>query len=466
MSERLEQIYEATPIWMQNTLCSLAGADKVAKRYLYDFDHRLNAYEGHLSWSADRIAAFRDEEYVRFARSAVRTVPYYQRSFSERGLCASDLTSAQDVHELFPVLTKADVSRIASQLRSRNISQRHCTQIRTSGTTGHALRVPMTYGALRSQWAVAWRFWRHLGISKGTRCGWLAGRSIVPVTQGEPPYWRSNYFGRQTLFSSYHLSTTTAHHYGEHIKSTGLQWLHGYPSSLAQLAVNLLEIGYSLKGDIAHVTVSSESLTSLQRQHIREAFGVTPRQYYGNSEGVANASECKYGRLHLDDDYAFVETAASGPDASAADRIIGTNFTNPAFPLVRYEIGDLGEIADVSCPCGRRGRVLDSLDGRIEDSVVLPGGVRVGRLDHIFKTAVNVKEAQIYQVSLDTIVIRVVPRRGFSREDEVQLVRAARRRLGFGVNISVLPVTHLPRSPNGKLRFVQSALTTSGSKAV
>ena len=64
-------------------------------------------------------------------------------------------------------------------------------------------------------------------------------------------------------------------------------------------------------------------------------------------------------------------------------RIVGTNFSNPEMPSIRYD-------SRISRPSGkaRRARAgapaaVDSINGRQEDYVVLCGGTRVGRMDHI-----------------------------------------------------------------------------------
>ena len=59
--------------------------------------------------------------------------------------------------------------------------------------------------------------------------------------------------------------------------------------------------------------------------------------------------------------------------------ILITDLHNYGMPFVRYETGDLGRLADTSCPCGRglprleaiEGRVLDAL--RTADGRIVPG---------------------------------------------------------------------------------------------
>jgi phenylacetate-CoA ligase len=140
--------------------------------------------------------------------------------------------------------------------------------------------------------------------------------------------------------------------------------------------------------------------------------------------------------------------------ASGQYRLVGTNFTNPATPLVRYEVNDHATLAADGCSCGRPGRVLERVDGRREDYVLLADGTRLGRLDHIFKDLTAVREAQIVQQARGAITVRIVRGSDYGLVEERQLLAEARRRLGVDMQIELTYVDRLERSATGKLRFV------------
>jgi phenylacetate-CoA ligase len=276
----------------------------------------------------------------------------------------------------------------------------------------------------------------------------------VPASQRDPPFWRYNYAGRQILFSGYHMSPANLPSYVEEMRRHRPPWLFGYPSLLALLASYVLEAGVDLDYPIRWITIGAETLLPHQAEVMARAFGVRPLQHYGLTEAVANISECERGVLHVDEDFAPVEFV---PLSGNTYNLVGTNYSNPATPLLRYETQDLVTVKpDAVCACGRAGRVVESLDGRIEDYVVLADGARIGRMDHVFKDMVNIKEAQIYQRSRGQMMIRVVRGRGYSIRDEEDLLREARRRVGDEMKIEVAYVDGLPRTSTGKLRLVVS----------
>lgn len=66
--------------------------------------------------------------------------------------------------------------------------------------------------------------------------------------------------------------------------------------------------------------------------------------------------------------------------------------------------------------------VVRDIDGRKEDCIVLKNGTMLGRMDHIFKDLVNVREAQLYQSAAGKIEARVVKGTDYTGKDDAQLV--------------------------------------------
>jgi phenylacetate-CoA ligase len=172
------------------------------------------------------------------------------------------------------------------------------------------------------------------------------------------------------------------------------------------------------------------------------------------AEGVANFSECKNGKLHVDEDFAAVEFISNSN--GSGNKVIGTNFTNFATPLLRYEVGDIVDLDNESCDCGLPGRIVKCVDGRQEDYIILRNGARVGRMDHIFKDITSIREAQIYQNLPGIVIVRVVKSELYSDKDESMLYREFRKRVGDEAEVQIQYVDYIQRSSTGKLRFVVS----------
>jgi phenylacetate-CoA ligase len=448
-----EDVYKSLPVTLQNVACSIEGWRLSRRRYNREFreiNKELNKRSASGLTELERLRSTRIRGHVRAALQC----PFWEKRFKQYGVnCLAENVQAE--LKKLPILTKREVQDQVDELRNPTIEKDCLLSSHTSGTTGSGLVFWETPTAEKERWAVWWRYRGWHGLTQDMWCGYFGGRSVVPLTQSTPPFWRLNYSGRQILFSGYHMSSAAANAYLAALDKYSPPWLHGYPSLLSLIAGYLLERGKPLKITPRVVTTGAENLLPQQKDLMQKAFGCPVRQHYGQAEAVANISECPSGHLHVDEDFSFVEFLPLD-DQPDVYRIIGTNWSNPAFPLIRYDTGDLVHIPAERPTCYMTGRVVAFIDGRKEDYVVLPSGARLGRLDHIFKDLTQIREAQIYQPNRETIIFKIVKREGYSVEAERHLLGEARERLGQEVKIAVEYVSSLERSRTGKLRFVVS----------
>jgi phenylacetate-CoA ligase len=450
-----ESIYLKLPGFLQNAFCSVQGSRIQRSRYGRGFREQLKLAEERAKWSEEKILSYRNDRMKKFLQFCASHVPFYQKRFSDCGFDVRDDNCLNELNRL-PILLKSEVRAHIKEICPTKTVTGKRIRGHTSGTTGAGLNLYTTLTAIQEQWAVWWRYRRQHGIHPGTWCGYFGGRSVVPLSQQRPPFWRYNLPGKQIIFSGYHMNSENLRYYIEIIRKRRPLWLHGYPSLLSLLATRILESGTKLSYQIQWITIGAESLLPQQAALIEKAFGVKPLQHYGLAEGVANFSECKMGRLHVDEDFAFVEfiQVQDGPGY----RVVGTNISNPATPLIRYDTNDIVMLSEDKCPCGRPGRIVTAIDGRIEDYIILANGARLGRMDHIFKDMVNIGEAQIYQEKPGEIVLRVVKGGGYSEVDEEQLISETQKRVGKDTSIIIQYLSRLERSSTGKLRFVISKI--------
>ena len=452
----LKSLYLKLPVPLQQVACSVEGWRIRRNRYTGSFQIALQKAEERTFWSKERITDYRDERLRRFVKHCAETSPYYKRLFGKIGITPDDIRTLEDLQTL-PILTKQDVKEHYAELLSEAVPKSQWVSFRTSGTTGSGLRFATTRSSLDEQWASVWRFRRGHGIQLDTWCGYFAGRFVVPFRQKKPPFWRINYPGRQIIFSGAHMNSDNLGAYIAELNKRRPPYLQGYPSMLALLAAYIVETQNYLDYPVKWVVTNSENLLPHQANLMEQAFGVRPIQRYAMSEAAASASECEYGRLHMDEDMAATEFVPN-PDGFGC-RVIGSAFTNLALPLLRYDVGDVVTVSDEVCPCGRPGRVLASVDGRKDDYVVLPNGVRLGGwIDIIFKDMVHIREAQVYQQKIGEIILRVAPAATYTPQDETTLLHLAQKRVGEDVDVRIEYLDHLERAPNGKLRCVVSEI--------
>lgn len=444
---KFESIFFRSPLIIQKLLLNCQGLIIKYRRYSPQFKKELNRYLN--NYNEGKVLV--DNIQLRKFLVAASDFPYWSQCFEDHHI---NLESADIVSEIrkLPILTKAEVKQNIKAFES-GTKLKHTIQIQTSGTTGSGMIFPQTIEAENKQWAVWWRYRIANGIKLDDWMGWFGGRKICSITQKRPPFWRVVYPLRQVMFSSHHLSNLTIQKYYEVLRSRKIKWIHGYPSQIALLANLIKEAKLDKLTDLKIITLGSETLLAHQRNIISEVFAVPYFQHYGLAEGVANISEYPQEGMVVDSDFAFVEFVPVDTGNNTICRIIGTNYSNPAFPLIRYDTGDIATGEWIS----ENSFKVHSIDGRVEDVIVLKNGITLGRLDHIFKGLIHIKEAQIIQKESDRLVFRIVKGGDYdSSKEEQKLIMEINKYLGNEISVKIEYADTIQKTKNGKLRLVIS----------
>jgi phenylacetate-CoA ligase len=459
----LQSLYDWLPVSVQQMLVSAAGWRSYRYRFGAPFRRIFEDLQRSDFWSAEQIRDDQDRRLRALVQWATSTVPYYQELFHREGIDPGSIKGVDDLPRI-PTLSKETVHDRPRALRSEEIPDRQIIPGHSSGTTGTALNLFHTREAFGWEYAVIWRQREWFGVRLRDRYAAFGGQTVVPFHQRRPPFWRYDRARLRMLFSIYHMTPENLEHYAAELRHPGYRFWQGYPSAIALACRYLLEHGITL-GEAAPraVFTSSESLLDFHRQQIASATGAPIADRYGHSEFSVSALQCPAGSYHVDTEFCVVEIDPhQETDEWVRGEVISTGFANRAMPLLRYRTGDVATLRKRgSCACGRARPILEQIDGRIEDYVVTPDGRLIGRMDHIFKDALEIKEAQIYQPSIERIVVRIVPRSGFDHDAQRALEREFRRRVGDDLEIQYDIVDSIPRLPSGKFRAVISDVKSS-----
>ena len=451
-------IYQKLPVFGQNLLCTVAGYWRYRSRFSPRFYEALAELEKSAVWPLERLHEIQRIRLDRLVTRAREHSPFYRNLPPP----SDHRNSEEAIHRTLlalPILEKSDYREQPESFLADDIPASRLQRATTSGTTGTALPLWYTVDTLAEEYATVWRSRRANGIA-GPEVPNLTfnGPIIVPFDRNRPPFWRTNAYGRQTLFSLYHMTPENLHAYVDAVHEIPAGYVQGYPSSIHLVARAMLEASRPLPaGRIAGVFTSSESLLAFQRETIEAAFSAPVRDRYGVSEFAVSMTGCELNRLHVDMECGIVEVEATEEtDESVTGPLLVTGLAHDATPLIRYRVGDVGTRSKLPCPCGRPGDVFLDVDGRIEDYVQTPDGRMVGRLDHIFKEQLDIAEAQIVQETSAAIEVLVVPRPSYDDVSERQLLQEIRSRLGNEIDVAIRHLDSIPREPNAKFRAVKS----------
>ena len=459
-------ILRCIPVSVQNVGLSIRGYQIHRFRYTRCFHRRLAELESTAAAPIERLHEIQRGRLLARVEWARQYVPRY-RDLPPPSAKKDPLEAIRETLDAISPLEKNEYAKDPFGFLGTDRSRARLVKNHTSGTTGTALEFWHTREALAEEYAMVWRMYRCHGIGLHDPRLSFGGNVIVPFSVNSPPFWRTNHYGEQTLFSTYHMKPENLGIYVSAIHRMQGRWVQGYPSSLYLMARALLDSGRPLpRGRLAGVFSSSERLLAFHREAIEAAFSAPLINRYGTSEFAVSMTSCEENRLHVDMEFGIVEVEPIESDEGGVrGSLLVTGLAPDAIPFFRYRIGDIGTRCNHPCPCGRPGETFLDVEGREDDFVMTPDGRLVGRLDHIFKGQTDIAEAQILQDQKEAIKVLVVPRLGYNKASERRLMQRIRDRLGEAIEVEIAIVNEITREPNGKFRAVKSSVGNLHSAA-
>jgi len=216
------------------------------------------------------------------------------------------------------------------------------------------------------------------------------------------------------------------------------------------------------------------NVTDEMRALLSRVFRAEVFDKYGSRECADIACECaRHTGLHVYSPSVLVEVVDEHGNPCAPEvtgRLLVTMLRNRAFPMIRYEIGDLGSWASPGpCPCGLPFPRLATLEGRADDRLLAPDGTLLAPMfvRHFVGVSLNrdlIKEWQFEQRGLRQFVFRYVPLVTAPLHDHLeQVARSFRSVLGSDARIELDCVDTIPLSRSGKRRWVLNSYGHSPS---
>src|SRR5690606_10146902 len=130
---------------------------------------------------------------------------------------------------------------------------------------------------------------------------------------------------------------------------------------------------------------------------------------------------------------------------------------NKAMPFIRYDVGDIGVLEKDD-----KGIVLRRLSGRVNDTILLPGGRKSPGLTFyyvsrsILESSGILKEFIIRQVALDTFEFDVVSDVPLEDKHIAEIKEKMDQYLAPGLRLKVNQVDQIKRPASGKIKHFYS----------
>ena len=217
------------------------------------------------------------------------------------------------------------------------------------------------------------------------------------------------------------------------------------------------------------VLCGSEPLTGETRRRMAQAWGDRIFNNYAATECAGIAIECGQHRgMHVVEDLVIVENVDRNnqpvPDGVYGDKLLVTSLFKRAQPIIRYEIEDSVRFSKAACPCGRPTKLIDSVQGRMQDVLSFPakagGSVSVHPL--VFHSIIDVLPVSGWQVVQEADGLHILLSGVHGAVDDEQLKHLAQNALAsqgaLVPPVAVQRVMSIPQTVVGKTPLVKSNL--------
>jgi phenylacetate-CoA ligase len=400
--------------------------------------------------SPQRVRAMQDRALRQMVEHAWRSSAFCRSSFDAAGITPQDIRTVADLPKL-PITTKAQLQLLGrGNALADGYTMTNTIEEATSGSSGKVLHIQHSREAYARYFAFAFRHLSAIGYRPWHRVAYTASEPLLPTS------WERFGLGRREQVD---LTDRDPRRYVEALLRINPHLITAYPSILQ------LIIGAATADELARIRphaihLHSELLTDGLRRQIREAFDADCFDDYSTFEFHHVAYECPAHRYHLASDNVIVEFVRDGQPVEDGQEgeILLTGLTNRAMPIFRYAIGDVGVPSTEICPCGRGFPVMQLIQGRVDDFVILPSGRRFSprMINPVYEYLPGVLEHVLVQEALDHIVVYVnlVEEHRASTPD---LITATLGELfGERIRLEVNVTTDIARGRTGKLRNVVS----------
>ncbi len=461
MNFSLQEIYNRSPIQIQNVLFNFYGFYLQRTRFSKKFEMLLQWLEETEKWSNEEIKAYQKERLIKIIDHAYQYVPYYRKKMKEFKLVPNDFKKISDLQKL-PILTKDIVKSDTNDFISTQYSKKKLKRGRTSGTTGSPLELYWDNEMVLMNNAVDWRQKRWAGFKPGDKHAVLFGRMIVPTKQDRSPFWRYNSFQKQLWMSVFHISEKNLILYVKKLESFNPKFVEGYPSALYIIAKYINE--YKLHINIKAVFTTAETLFDFQREEINKAFSCEIYDYYGLAERVIFAIECPYYHSkHLSAEYSITEIVDFKNEPITDTKfgyMVGTTLHNSAMPLIRYKTDDINCYIKDKCNCGINLPLISSVTTKADDIIRTKDGKYISPsvITNPLKPYRKIVESQIIQIDYEDIIVNIVTKIKLTKKEEFNIIDSFKDIIGENVNVRLRYLSSIDRQKSGKYKRVISKI--------
>lgn len=359
--------------------------------------------------------------------------------------------------EDLPILKKGDLQIPFEKRLSKGFSKSKVFTNKTSGSTGNPLYFAKDKFSHALTWAIIQnRFnWHKIYNTRQARFYGTSNSKILRIKER-----LKDFFSNRYRFNVFDLSDEALKKWVEKFSKEKFVYLNGYTTVLVAFA-KFLSTNHIILKDVCSTlkacVVTAEMLSKEDKKLLEKCIGVPIVNEYGASELDLIAFENENGEWIINTETLYIEVV-DDYDNLVHDGIVGniiiTSLFNKANPFIRYKIGDRGAIKKIN----NKKCILEKLEGRCEDLIVLPSGKKAPGLTFYYVTKSimehngSIKELKVIQIDKASFLIEYVSEKDLLDSHKQTIKHALFDYLELGLQVDFVRKSHLERSQSGKLK--------------
>jgi len=419
----------------------------------------IRAYETLLknqNLSVDELESLHWQMVNRVVLNAFQKCPFYRQFYAGCDFLGKKVLD-KEYFEQLPPLTRNHIRESGENILCHDVKTSQCNLISTGGSTGQPVCVYHPKSTPRA--AALWRMLSWWDADGGDDIATIYREPSMGIIRRlvDAGIW---YPRKRILLNASLLTDDSINLWIARCNQKRPSILHGYLGAVDHVAQYILKHGLAVWSPKA-IWVTSAPLTEVHRNRIEAAFHSKVYDQYGSCEIFYMASETPWATgLSVFHDLRRIEAVdtsnRSVPDGNEG-RLLVTDLENLSFPLIRYEIGDMGAYLSDQKHYGLPFPRMAPVKGRISDLLTFPNGQSVS--GEFWTTLFDdypeaVEQFQVVQRIDQSLEIKYLPSSSERTNAVIEIVSGRVRKLiNNCVPVKFSAVREIP-ADRGKTRFV------------
>lgn len=342
---------------------------------------------------------------------AYQYTAYYKKILDHIDLKSTPSISLEDFRKI-PILTRKDVQDHTPEMHSTHPTlEEHALEQPTSGSTSEPVVVKWSQSAYMTVCALQLRWFRWAKLYPTKMLSRLY--SDAPKSKNNNgTFQREWYQGVPNGIYAKNSSALPVSVQSNWLATIKAPYLMAYPSN----AVAVLQYAKEHNIDLSSVEkllTYGEVLSPDVRDMFLKEYGVEVFDKYSSRETGCMALKCNDSDLyHIQTSNVYLEILKEDntpAEEGEVGKIVVTNLTNTAMPMIRYEIGDYATVGP-KCECGRGLPTIKNIMGRSRNMAKHKNGESFWPRFHSddFRLLIPVRQVQLIQKDYDQVHARYV----------------------------------------------------------